>query len=52
MDIKIIENALRDYKRKKSVIETTLARVETFKEAINNCTIGDSFGDRWRYSSL
>lgn len=36
MDIKIIENALRDYKRKKSVVETTLARVENYKETINN----------------
>ena len=36
MDIKIIENALRDYRRKKSVIETTLARIETYQEAISN----------------
>lgn len=36
MDIKIIENALKDYKRKKSVIETTLARVENYKKAIND----------------
>ena len=36
MDIKIIEKALRDYKRKKSVIETTLLRIETFKKAIEN----------------
>lgn len=36
MDIKIIENALKDYKRKKSVIETTLARIENYKKAIND----------------
>lgn len=36
MDIKIIENALRDYRRKKSVVETTLARIENYKETINN----------------
>ena len=36
MDIKIIEDALRDYKRKQSVVETTLARIENYKEAINN----------------
>lgn len=36
MDIKIIERALRGYKRKKSVIETTLLRIETFKKAIEN----------------
>ena len=36
MDIKIIENALRDYKRKKSVIETTLLRIQNYKEAISN----------------
>jgi len=36
VDIKIIENALRDYKRKQSVVETTLARIETYQDAINN----------------
>lgn len=36
MDIKVIERALRDYRRKKSVIETTLARIENYKKAIND----------------
>lgn len=36
MDIKTIEYALRDYKRKRSIIETTLLRVESFKEAIKD----------------
>lgn len=36
MDIKIIETALRDYKRKKSIIETTLLRIEQFREAIKD----------------
>ena len=36
MDIKIIEAGLKDYKRKKSVIETTLLRIETFEEAIKD----------------
>lgn len=36
MDIKTIENALRDYRRKKSVVETTLARIENYKKAIEN----------------
>lgn len=36
MDIKVIERGLRDYKRKKSVIETTLLRIEAFKEAIED----------------
>lgn len=36
MEIKTIENALRDYRRKKSVVETTLARIENYKEAIEN----------------
>lgn len=36
MDIRVIETALRDYKRKRSVIETTLLRVEQFKEAIED----------------
>lgn len=35
MDIKIIECALKDYKKKKSVVETTLERIEVFKKAIN-----------------
>ena len=36
MNIKIVGCALRDYKRKKSMIETTLERIEVFKKAINN----------------
>ncbi|MDR7856323.1 hypothetical protein [Tissierella sp.] len=36
MDIRVIEKALRDYKRKKSVIETTLLRIEQFKKAIED----------------
>ena len=36
MDTKIIENALRDFRRKQSVVETTLARIESYKEARNN----------------
>lgn len=36
MDIKIVERALKDYKRKKSVIETTLLRIETYKKAIED----------------
>lgn len=36
MNVKVIENALRDYKRKKSIVETTLARIEALKNAINN----------------
>lgn len=36
MNIKIIENALKDYKRKKSVVETTLSRIEQYKEALSN----------------
>lgn len=36
MNIKTIEDALRDYKRKRSVIETTLLRVESFKAAIKD----------------
>lgn len=36
MNIKTIEAALRDYKRKKSIIETTLLRIEQFKEAIKD----------------
>ncbi|WFA10352.1 hypothetical protein [Tissierella sp. Yu-01] len=36
MDIKVIEAALRDYKRKKSIIETTLLRIDQFKEAIKD----------------
>jgi len=36
MNTKTIENALRDYKRKKSVIETTLERIEVFKQSIDN----------------
>lgn len=33
---KIIEVELRDFKRKKSVIETTLSRVEAYRQAIGN----------------
>lgn len=36
MNIKVIENALRDYKRKKSIIETTLLRIDAFKKAIED----------------
>lgn len=36
MDIRNIEIALRDYKRKKSIIETTLIRIETFKKAMED----------------
>lgn len=36
MNIKTIENALRDYKRKKSIIETTLLRIDAFKKAIED----------------
>ena len=36
MNINIIENALRDYRRKQSVVETTLARIEIYKEARDN----------------
>lgn len=36
MDIRVIEKALRDYKRKKSLIETTLLRIEQFKKAIED----------------
>lgn len=36
MDIRIIEDALRDYKRKKSIVETTLARIHNYENAISN----------------
>lgn len=36
MDIKIIEAGLKDYKRKKSIIETTLLRIDTYKVAIED----------------
>lgn len=36
MNIRTIENALRDYKRKKSIIETTLLRIDAFKKAIED----------------
>lgn len=36
MDIKIIEVGLKDYRRKKSVIETTLLRIDTYKAAIED----------------
>lgn len=32
---KVIENALREYKSKKSVIETSLARIEAYQKLIN-----------------
>ena len=49
MDIKIIiESALKDYKRKKSIIETTLLRIENFKEAIKD---PDSFRGVFRDTS-
>ncbi|NLY47210.1 MAG: hypothetical protein GX053_14660 [Tissierella sp.] len=34
--MKVIESALKDYKRKKSVIETTLLRIGAFKEAMED----------------
>lgn len=36
MNIKTIEAALKDYKRKRSIIETTLLRIEQFKKAIED----------------
>ena len=36
MDIKTIERSLKDYRRKRSVIETTLLRIETYKAAIED----------------
>lgn len=36
MEIKIIEDALRDYRRKQSIVETTLARIESYKKARDN----------------
>lgn len=36
INIKTIEDALKDYKRKKSVIETTKERIKIFQDAINN----------------
>lgn len=36
MNIKTIEDALRDYKRKKSVIETTRERIKVFKRALEH----------------
>lgn len=36
MDIKIIETGLKDYKRKKSIVETTLLRIDTYKAAIED----------------
>lgn len=36
MNIKIIEAGLKDYKRKKSIIETTLLRIDTYKAAIED----------------
>lgn len=36
MSIKQVEEALLDYKRKKSVVETTLERIKVFERAINN----------------
>lgn len=35
MNIKTLEDALRDYKRKKSIIETTKERIKVFKEALS-----------------
>lgn len=36
MDIRIIEKALREYKIKKSKVESTLARIEAWSIALNN----------------
>lgn len=36
MNIKAVEESLKDYKRKKSVIETTKERIKVFQDAINN----------------
>lgn len=36
MDLKIIEDALRDYKRKKSVIDTTRERIKVFQNALEH----------------
>lgn len=36
MDIKRIEAGLKYYKRKKSIIETTLLRIDTYKAAIED----------------
>ena len=36
MNIKIIEEALKDYKRKKSVVETALARIGTYEKSLND----------------
>lgn len=36
MDIKMTEKALKDYKRKKSIVETTLLRIETYTKAIED----------------
>lgn len=48
MDIKVVENALKDYKRKKSLIETTKARIEIYKKALNS---PDTNWDVFLYSS-
>jgi len=36
MNIKSLEKRLRDYKRKKSILETTLSRIEVYENAISN----------------
>lgn len=36
MNVKTIENALRNYKRKKSVVETALSRIGAYKQALEN----------------
>lgn len=36
MEVKTLEKALREYTRKKAIIETTLERVKAYEEAINN----------------
>lgn len=44
MDIKIIERALKDYQKDKSIIETTLLRIDQFKKVIDDpgdIAIGD-----------
>lgn len=51
MDIKIIEKALEDYKRKKSVIETSLERIEVFRRALNSPETGPEKWDIFLYQS-
>lgn len=41
MNIKTVEESLKDYKRKKAIIETTLERIKIYEEAINNPELHD-----------